>query len=400
VRKSALAWIVAALAIGLGLARLGLVIADVGGPHTIAGVKMPESTAVDTLPETLMMALFAGIGALVAARRPRNPVGWLLLTTGVFFGLLLFSERLGWHHLLADRVISDRAADWLWLANWTWIPAVVPLFIFIPLVFPTGRPLSPRWARLLWAASVAVALFVASSALNPGPLENYKAVQNPFGTGHAATILEGVSFALVIVCALASVASLLLRFRRSHGIERQQIKWVWAAGALLVASFVLSGALQTVSPGAADIIQFAGLVGIPIAVAVAILRYRLYDIALVVNRTLVYGSLTAALAIVYLGSVLTLQLVLQGVTSDSSLAVAVSTLGVAALFRPVRARIQELVDRRFYRRKYDAARALESFSARLRDEVDLDSLSAELRALLQDTLQPSHVSLWLRPSGE
>ena len=399
-RKSALAWIVAALAIGLGLARLGLVIADAGGPPTIAGVKMPESSAVDTLPETLMMALFAGIGALVASRRPRNPVGWLLLATGLSFGLLLFSERLGWHLLLADRSISDRSADWLWLANWTWIPAVAPLLIFIPLLFPTGRPLSPRWTRFLWAASVAVVLFVASSALNPGPLENYKTVQNPFGTRHAAAILEGVSFALVIACALASVASLLLRFRRSHGIEHQQIKWVWAAGALLVASFVLTGALQTVSQGAADIIQFAGLVGIPIAVAVAILRYRLYDIALVVNRTLVYGSLTAALAIVYLGSVLTLQLVLQGVTSDSSLAVAVSTLGVAALFRPVRGRIQELVDRRFYRRKYDAARALESFSARLRDEVDLDSLSAELRALLQDTLQPSHVSLWLRPSGE
>jgi hypothetical protein len=400
VRKSALAWIVAALAIGVGLARLGLVIADTGGPHAISGVKMPESSAIDTLPETLMMALFAGIGALVASRRPRNPVGWLLLATGLSFGLLLVSERLGWHYLLADHAISHRAADWLWLANWTWIPAVVPLLIFIPLLFPTGRPLSPRWTRFLWAASVAVAVFVASSALRPGTLENYKTVQNPFGTGQAATIVEGVSFALVIACALASVASLLLRFRRSHGIEHQQIKWVWGAGALLVASFVLTGALQTVSQGAADIIQFAGLMGIPIAVAVAILRYRLYDIAVVVNRTLVYGLLTATLAAVYVGSVLLLQLALQGVTSDSSLAVAVSTLAVAGLFGPVRGRIQALVDRRFYRRKYDAARALESFSARLRDEVDLDSLSAELRALLQDTLQPSHVSLWLRPSGE
>jgi hypothetical protein len=390
----------AALAVGLGVARLGLVIADHGGPDLIAGVKAPESDAASAVVEALMVILFAGIGALVASRRPSNPIGWLLLTTGFSFGVLLFSERLGWHYLLADRVISNRTAGWLWLANWTWIPAVVPLVIFIPLLFPTGRPLSPGWTRFLWAASVAVAVFVAASALKPGPLENYEAVENPFGTGQAATIVEWISFALVIVGAFASVVSLLLRFRRSHGIERQQIKWVWAAGALLIASFILSGALQTVNQGVANSIQFAGLVGIPIAVGVAILRYRLYDIAVVVNRTLVYGSLTASLALVYLGSVLLLQLALEGVTSDSSLAVAVSTLGVAALFRPARGRIQAVVDRRFYRRKYDAALTLEAFSARLRDELDLDTLSGELRTVLEETMQPAHVSLWLRPSGE
>jgi hypothetical protein len=226
-------------------------------------------------------------------------------------------------------------------------------------------------------------------------------VDNPFGTGHAAVVIGNVCFVLIGVTSLASIASLALRFRRSHGVERQQIKWVWAGGVALVVCFVLSAALQgPIGESAAGVVLYCGVLAIPATVTVAILRYRLYDIALVVNRTLVYGSLTAALALVYLGSVLLLQLVLDPVTSGSSLAVAVSTLAVAGLFRPVRGRIQGLVDRRFYRRKYDAARTLEAFSARLREELDLDTLSTELRGVLQETMQPTHVSLWLRPSGE
>ncbi len=372
-----------------------------GGPSRIAGVGVPESHPALATFETIMLALFAGIGALVASRRPRNPIGWLLLTTAVSFGVLLLSERLAWHGLLADRAVGDGVSRWLWLANWAWIPAVVPVFTFLPLLFPTGRPLSRRWGRVLWATTVAAGLLLAGYALAPGPLQNTPAVDNPFGAGRAATLMAGLGFALVAAAALASVASLALRFRRSHGVERQQIKWVWAAGALLVASFVVSSVVQgLVGEELSWAILLTGLLGVPAAVGVAVLRYRLYDIAVVINRTLVYGSLTAALALFYLASVLLLQLLLRPLTEQSSLAVAVSTLAVAGLFRPARRRIQELVDRRFYRKKYDAARALESFSARLRDEVDLDTLSAELRALLQDTVQPSHVSLWLRPSGE
>jgi hypothetical protein len=396
-----LSWTVAALIVGVMVARTALVTADVGGPSTLAGVKAPESGAAGAAVEMVMFTFFAGIGGLLAARRPRNPIGWLLLTTGGSFALLLFSERLGWHYLLSDRVPTGRVSDWLWVANWAWIPAVVPVFIFLPLLFPTGRPLSPRWSRLARALAVVSVVMLVSAALVPGPLENYTAVDNPLDAPHAAKVISDVCFALLGAGALASVASLALRFRRSRGVERQQTKWVWAAGAVLVVSFVLSGLLQgPLGEDAAGIILYFGLLGVPVAVAVAILRYRLYDIAVVVNRTLVYGSLTAALALVYLASVLLLQLVLDPVTSGSSLAVAVSTLAVAGLFRPVRGRIQELVDRRFYRSKYDAARTLEAFSARLREELDLDTLSSELSGVLQETMQPAHVSLWLRPSGE
>ena len=354
----------------------------------------PASDGATIAAEAFLLALFAATGALVAARRPRNPIGWLLLTTAVSFAVLQFAERLAWHNLLADRAVGDRVADWLWLANWVWILAVAPIFIFIPLLFPTGRPLSRRWRRAVWGTSVLVAAFALTSALRSGPLENYTAVDNRFGVVSAG--ISNVLFALCGVAALISVGSLALRFRRSHGVERQQIKWVWGAGALLFVSFIASALAQRPLGEDADAILFVGLLAVPAAVAVAILRYRLYDIAVVINRTLVYGSLTAALGLFYLGSVLVLQLILQPVTEESSLAVAVSTIAVAGLFRPARDRIQELVDMRFYRRKYDAARTLQAFSARLRDEPDLDNLNSEVRTVLQETLQPSHVSLWLR----
>jgi hypothetical protein len=393
-RRSSLSWIVATLALGLGLARVGLVLADAGSPLAIAGVKAPASDGASIAAEAFLLALFAATGALVAARRPRNPIGWLLLTTAVSFAVLQFAERLAWHNLLADRAVGDRVADWLWVANWVWILAVAPIFIFIPLLFPTGRPLSPRWRGAVWGTSVMVAAFVLASALRSGPLENYTAVDNRLGVVSAG--ISDVLFALCGAATLISVGSLALRFRRSHGVERQQIKWVWGAGALLVVCFVASALAQGPLGEDADSILFVGLLAVPAAVAVAILRYRLYDIAVVVNRTLVYGSLTAALGLFYLGSVLLLQLILRPVTEESSLAVAVSTIAVAGLFRPARARIQELVDMRFYRRKYDAARTLQAFSARLRDEPDLDNLNSEVRTVLRETLQPSHVSLWLR----
>jgi len=232
----------------------------------------------------------------------------------------------------------------------------------------------------------------AGFAFTPGEFEDLPAV-NPLGLGDplgtAAEVANGLGFLLLVIGTLTAIASIVVRFRRSRGIERQQLKWVTAAAALLPLSQAPSGDIGF----AALLLGALVLAG---AVAIAMLRYRLYDIDVVINRTLVYGALTATLAACYLGSVLLLQVVLRPITEESSLAIAVSTLAVAALFRPVRARIQAAVDRRFYRSKYDAGRTLERFGVRLRDQVALDSLSAELRTVVAETMQPAHVSLWLR----
>jgi len=223
-------------------------------------------------------------------------------------------------------------------------------------------------------------------------------IDNPFGVGGLGLgTVSDASFPVVGAAALAGIASLVVRYRRARGIERLQLRWVAAAACLLVL-FAIGGDLASawLGSGAGWVGMLLGLLCVAVAVAVSLLRYRLYDIDVVINRTLVYGALTATLAGTYLGSVLLLQLLLNGATGDSGLAVAGSTLAVAALFRPARGRIQAGVDRRFFRRKYDAQRTLEAFSSRLRDEVDLRALSSELNAVVRETLQPAHLSLWLR----
>jgi hypothetical protein len=355
-----------------------------------------DGVAVSALG-ALMLTSLALVGAVVATRQPRNAVGWLLGLIPLSFGLLFFGNSLYWQLTLPAGDAGRTAVYAAWLANWTWIPAIVAAFALLPLLFPTGRPLSPRWRPLVGIAIGAGAVIFAGTAFAPGPLDSYHEVVNPLGIDSRATdVLAGIGFACLVATALASVASLVLRYRRSHGVERQQIRWVAAASVLLVCCFVGAG----LGGDGASVLLLLGLLIVAMAVAVAMLRYRLYDIDVVINRTLVYVTLTALLAGCYLGAVLLLQLVLSGVTQGSGVAVATSTLAVAALFRPARARIQEAVDRRFYRRKYDAQRTLESFSARLRDEVALDALSAELRAVVANTIQPAHVSLWLRAPAD
>jgi hypothetical protein len=253
---------------------------------------------------------------------------------------------------------------------------------------------------VVWAAAVAGAVTTVSTALAPGSLDtaDFPWVANPFDIeGLALRTVAGVSFVGVFAAALAGVVSLVVRFRRAHGIERQQLRWVAWAACLLVA-FTLGGDLASglLGSGAGWAGTLLGLLCVAIAVAIGLLRYRLYDLEVVVNRTLVYGGLTAVLAGTYLASVLLLQLVLSGVAGDSGLAVAGSTLVVAGVFRPARSRFQHAVDHRFYRRKYDAQRTIDDFSAHLRDEVDLATLDRELSRVVHETLQPAHVSLWLR----
>jgi hypothetical protein len=254
-----------------------------------------------------------------------------------------------------------------------------------------------------WLAGLAMGLLMVGYAFARGPLEDYPRVDNPVGIdgapGDALEVFQFIGFPFFALAAIASMASLVVRFRGSLGVERQQLKWMAAAAALVVAAWLLNAFFDQVIGEDISLILPLTLLALPAAATIAILRYRLYDLGLVVNRTLVYGALTAALAGAYLGIVLLLQLALEPLTSDSGLAIAGSTLAVAALFRPLRARIQELVDRRFYRRRYDAGRTVEGFSARLRDEVELDALSADLRDVVRETVQPAHVSLWLRPEA-
>jgi hypothetical protein len=410
-RASVVAWSLFGLSAALLLAGVVLALADPhsGGPanSSSAGPTLDDVAAGGTVPfaafEAAVFSLLAGAGAIVASRRPRNPIGWLFGVAALCLAVLMLADALYWHAAFGEPGPHPTAEVALWFENWAWIPALVALFSLVPLLFPTGAPPSPRWRFVGWVAVTTGIATLVATAFSPGPLQNTGWVTNPLGVGGLGLrTLAGVSFVIWLASALAAAVSLVVRFRRSRGVERQQLKWVTAAGCLLVASFPVSALLDSgVSEAAGWVCLLCGLLGLATAVSVALLRFRLYDLDVVINRTLVYGALTAALAGAYLGSILVLQLLLSGLTADSGLAVAGSTLAVAALFRPARSGIQATVDRRFYRHKYDAAQTLERFGTRLRDEVDLNALRAELRSVVADTMQPAHVSVWLRsPGGE
>jgi hypothetical protein len=382
---------------------------------TILGLSAAVTVFGPAPDEDLFFAAVVGyafVGALVASRLPANPIGWILLAIGITLCLGALMEA---NLILEDAFARELSA---WLSDWTWYVWLTLAGIFLPLLFPTGRLLSPRWRPVFWLGIVALLLSVVGAAFEPGRIDvdSPVPVENPVGIGgtfgdalevvaRAGDVLAGLAFLLASV-------SLVVRFRRSRGIERQQLKWFVWVGLVAVAGLAVAMAqvLLGTQPGeegggtSLDILGTVGwftalaaiLIGIPVATGFAILRHRLYDIDVVINRTLVYGALTATLLLSYLGLVLLLQLALSPLTEDNGLAIAGSTLAVAALFRPLRGRIQGTVDRRFYRRKYDAAQTIESFGTRLRDQVELDALSAELRAVVADTMQPAHVSLWLR----
>jgi hypothetical protein len=364
------------------------------------GSPPPHHKGGDPRTAIVMAAIclpFAGVGAAVVARRPENSIGWLFAVVGLLFAISAFGT--GWVAYSVFKSPLPGASVAAWIIEWL-VP--MPLFVgplLLLLLFPDGRPLTPRW-RLALAGVALLAILVPTASLQQGQFSDWPQLSNPVGfsgaVGRAVGSIDTKLGLLAVPVFLAAGTCLVLRLRRSHGQERLQIKWVVYAASLAAAGFTI--AFMTPSP-ISDVIFWFGLVGLastPFAAGLAILRYRLYEIDRLINRTLVYGLLTAALGALYVGSVLLLQLALEGVTSDSSLAVAISTLAVAAAFRPARGRIQGVVDRRFYRRRYDAAQTLDAFSARLREEVDLDSLAAELAWAVSETMEPRHVSLWLR----
>jgi hypothetical protein len=355
----------------------------------------------------LLFVSFATVGALVASRWPRNAIGWIFCWLGLSFSLGSASEEYALYALVTEAGSLPGAEGMLWLTAWFGGPIVFALFALVFLLFPDGRLPSRRWRPVIWLQLVAVVCLVAF-AFEPGPLGNLGLVRvtNPFGVQGAAALLgtlSWVGFFMTLAVAVAGGISLVLRFRRARGVERQQIKWFAFSGVVFCAVFAAGPFLWALpqSPATAwiwPVLFLAGASTIPVAVGIAILRYRLYDIDLIINRTLVYGSLTATLALVYFGGIVLLQRVFVVLTGqESTLAIVASTLLIAALFTPLRRRVQAFVDRRFYRRKYDAAKTLAAFNARLRDETDLDALSDDLAGVARSTVQPAHVSLWLRP---
>ncbi|MFL6172449.1 MAG: hypothetical protein ACJ716_06115 [Marmoricola sp.] len=348
--------------------------------------------------EAAVLLGLAVIGAIVASRQPRNAISWILCVSPLFAGLLVLCAHLYWALALGAAEPGGWAELVAWVGNWAGIPVVIPTLTLFPLLFPTGRLLTQRWTVALWVAVTANVLVLVGTALAPGRLEMYP-IDNPYAAGQVFTAVNSVGGALLGVAALTSLCSLGFRFRRSRGDEREQLKWVVAAAAtLFLIVFVVPLDKLPLTGLGNFAILLVGMLVIASGVAVAMLRYHLYDIDIVINRTLVYGALTAMLAATYLGSVLVLQLVLESITAGSGLAVAASTLATAAIARPARARIQEAVDRKFFRRKYDAARTLERFGAHVRSEVDLDAVTAELRSVVAETMQPAHLTLWV-PAG-
>jgi hypothetical protein len=350
----------------------------------------------------VMMVGFVVVGVLVTTHRPQNAIGWLLLAVALSVSVGAFFELY-----IQEPGRPGRLAV-AWVSSWLFFVVVVLAGIFVPLLFPDGRLLSRRWRPVAWLAASGLTMCIVSAAFDPGDLAVTANIQNPLGaSGTAADILTGVGVfgaILLTVAFVLTAVSIVVRFRRSRGVERQQLKWFALAGLVMLCGLALSAVSSPFEDSWGEVtgdvgwmtFLFGFIVGIPVSTGIAILRHRLYDIDVVINRTLVYGSLTAILTATYLTLVLVLRLVLDPVTGHSDLAVAGSTLAVAALVRPLRSRIQATVDRRFYRSRFDAARTLQAFSGRLRHSVDLDALDIDLRDVVNRTMQPTHLSLWLR----
>jgi len=377
--------------------------------YGVTGGAADNEPVVTSVTFTAMTLVYLGVGGLVATRLPTNPVGWLLCGTGVLIGLTSVTYEYAAQTLdLATGSGPGTGVVAAWITSWSWVPALLGVPALLFLLFPDGRPVRRPWGRVVWVVAAGVGCVLVGASLAEGGLTNSPSPSTPNPIGvlprDTADGITTAGFVLSLVALLLAAVSLVVRLRRARGVERQQLKWLmWSAGplAIYLATGLVRWAVDDSSGGlVAELLLATCLTTVPAAVGIAVLRYRLYDIDLVINRTLVYGALTASLAAAYLTSVLVLRVTLDPLTSGSDLAVAASTLAVAALFRPLRTRIQSLVDRRFYRARYDAVRTLDEFATHLRDELDLETLQRDLRTVVLDTVRPTHVSLWLREGGQ
>ena len=352
---------------------------------------------------------FAVVGALLVAKRPANPVGWVMAAVALVVGLGLVGDAYAAYVMTTRGRPDALAVMGAWVQNWYWYLLLSLALIYLPLLFPDGRLPSRRWLPVAVLAGIGTLGMVCLGMLTDtlrGTIVSYK-IDNPIGIEGLASVEKLPVFGVLGVLGLGvggvgAVASVVMRFRRSRGRERQQMKWfVYAVTLLLVFSVsIFASDFDFLPEIVSGVVLGLALVALPTAIGTAILKHRLYEIDLLINRTLVYGTLTALLVVVYFGGVTATQAIFRSLTGQEEqpqLAVVISTLVIAALFNPLRRRVQSFVDRRFYRRKYDARKTLEAFSARLRDETDLDALNEELVSVVTETMQPAHVSVWLRP---
>jgi hypothetical protein len=377
---------------------------------------LPTSSRITDLPDAVGAVVFAAlilafstVGVLIATRQPQNLVGWIMLVAGFALGATVLTGGYVDHSVAPPRGRLP-GTEWVaWFAQWIWVPGFAPALTFLLLLFPNGQLPSRRWSPVGWLAVAAMATLGLGMAFTPGPFVDYPKVTNPLGLAPLeGSFLEGggVGWLLLPASVVLSASSMVIRYRRATGgVERQQIKWFALAAAFAAVGWVVITLAYAADEGtenpllvAAQLLQLLTFLGLALAVGIAVLKYRLYDIDLLINRTLVYGALTALLVGVYVGNIVVLQGLLRALTGqESQLAIVASTLAVTALFNPLRRRIQSFIDRRFYRKKYDARKTLEAFSAKLRDETDLKALSDSLVGMVRETMQPAHVSLWLRP---
>jgi hypothetical protein len=389
-----LAWSLWALCVALTALSLLLLVLNLSDPN---------AHVFDWWLGNALVVIDATVGAIVASRRPENAVGWLLCLSGVAVGTSSFASQYAIYALLARPGSLPAGEALAWIASWV-LPIMIGLQVSYLLLFPTGRLPGRRWRPLAWLVVAFVFVGVALSAFSPGAyLGSLGPIRNPLGVEGLAGAYKALLYAGSPLLYGAAVLSLFVRLRRAEGVERQQLKWFAYAAAMFASGIVLLViplAVDTPSwyVRAATAVFTAAGTAIPITIGIAILRYRLYEIDRLINRTLVYGSLTVVLILLYVGSVVALQGIFRALTGqESQLAVVASTLVIAALFNPLRRRVQGFVDRRFYRRKYDARKTLEAFSAKLRDETDLEALNSDLIGVVRETMQPAHVSMWLRP---
>jgi hypothetical protein len=359
-------------------------------------------------PEALTVLLraialtYPTVGAFIASRRPGNPIGWILCGTGLLTGVRAIAEAYT-HYGVAGRPESLPGVEYAaWVGSWIGVPGVLLAATLLLVVFPDGRLLDRAWWAVVGMAVCGAVLVALMVAVEPTPRIVGRSVDNPFEVtksvyGEVIEPLGELGFALLLVSLVCGGVSLLIRADKGSRMERQQIKWLAFFAAVMAVGFGFLNAGAWLF-----LVGIAAFNCFPIGVGIAVMRYRLLDIDVIINRTLVYGSLTAVLVLVYLGGVTTTQAIFQTLTGQESLPqllIVASTLVIAALFNPLRRRIQSFIDRSFYRSKYDARKTLEDFSAQLRNETDLEAIGDDLVGVVRETMQPASVSLWLRPDA-